>query len=400
MARFYTTFASPESPAAFDEILLIHLSRFFHSIAHLQLFPIAPSAGFIPSSEGGSTMKKPNLLNLAAAGIALFAAAAQAQNPVIYTSTAFDVPFATGSNTKPFAINARGDIVGRYVDSSTGYPRGFLRHSDGTFAPPVDVPVANTGTVLRGIDSRGNVVGKYFDPVPNQSATHGFLLSAGGTFTPFDVNLSAAIAGTTVANGLNNPGQIIGQYSVPTGLPGCSISFPFLHGFLRNTDGSFTAIDFPAANVIETRAQGIDDSGNIVGTYVVAANPPNACDKTLDITTHGFLRDPQGNYTTIDVPASAGATDTSVTGMNDAGDVTGVFVAAQLTAGDLPGDAPIPPETVATDRYFVIWNDGSFTSFAPPYGAGGGPHDLNPRGSLTGNYEDGSGNDHGFLATK
>lgn len=344
-------------------------------------------------------MKRSNLLVLAVGGIAWLAMSAQAQNAVTYTPTALDVPFATGSNTKPFAINARGDIVGRFVDSSAGYPRGFLRHSDGTFAPPIDVPVANTGTVLRGMDSRDDVVGKYFDAA-NSSVTHGFLLTANGGFTSFDVNFAAAIAGTTVANGLNNVGQIVGQYSASTTVQGCAGSLPLLHGFLRNTDGSFTAIDYPAANVIETRASGIDDSGNITGIYVVAPYPTNACDKTLDVTVHGFLRDPQGNYTTLDVPASAGATDTVVTGINDAGDITGVYVAAQLTLGDLPSDAPIPPATVATAHYFVMWNNGSFTSFAPPFGAGGGPHGINPRGSLTGHYEDGSGNDHGFFATR
>ena len=127
-------------------------------------------------------MRSASLLVPTLGGIALAAISAQSQNGVTYTFKAFEIPFATGINTKPFAINARGDTLGRYFDSSTGgHPRGFLRCSDGGFAPSIDVPSPNGGTALRGLDSRDDVTGKCFDAA-NPNETHGFSLTAGGAF--------------------------------------------------------------------------------------------------------------------------------------------------------------------------------------------------------------------------
>lgn len=346
-------------------------------------------------------MKSPMYLILAMSATMPFAASAQAQNTNTYSIASFEVPFNGASNTKAFAINARGDIVGRFVDSGTGYPRAFLRHSDGTYAPPIDVPVANTGTVARGINSVGDIVGKYFDSV-NANQTHGFILTAGGAFTSFDVTLSGAISGTTVAHSINNPGAIVGHYDANGAITGCTNGAIALgHGFLRNTNGSFTAIDYPTANVIATFAQGIDDSGNIVGSYIVPTGTPSGtCDTSLPVIAHGFLRDAKGNYTTVDVPASAGATSTIMNRISDAGDITGVYVTVQATLGELLGDTP-DALRASDGAYFVLSSSGAFTTIPPPANAVGkqGPLGINPRGDLVGSYNDGT-QDHGFIATK
>ena len=151
--------------------------------------------------------------------------------------------------------------MGRYFDAS-GNLHGFLRFPGGAFAGPIDVPVpGNTGTVLRGIDAAGDLVGKYFD---SSGGTHGFFLGAGGGFLAFDA--AGSRPGTTVANAISNNGRIVGQYVQLGTLPICPFPVPLSHGFLRNPDGSFTAIDFPGA--ISTVANGIDDSGNITGAYL------------------------------------------------------------------------------------------------------------------------------------
>lgn len=119
------------------------------------------SSEFFPLSfDRGLNVRTASSLVLTAGGIALAAVSARAQNGVTYTFTASDVPFATGGNTMPFAINARGDIVDRYFDSSTdGKPRGFLRYSDSTFAPPIDIHALNSGS-LSAISPPVNAVGK------------------------------------------------------------------------------------------------------------------------------------------------------------------------------------------------------------------------------------------------
>jgi len=344
-------------------------------------------------------MKNPMLFLLATGAMLPFAASAPAQ--MTYTLTSFEVPFSGASNSKAFEINARGDIVGRFFDSNMGgNPRGFLRHGDGTYAPPIDVPFPNSGTVARGINSIGAIVGKYFDPT-NPSQTHGFLLS-GGAFTSFDVTLSGAIPGSTVAHSINNSGAIVGHYNASNTISGCTNGpFPLGHGFLRNVDGTFTAIDYPVANVIATMAQGIDDTGNIVGSYIIPAAPPSGvCDGSLLVIAHGFLRDVKGNYSTVDVPASAGASNTIVNRISDAGDITGVYVTSQVTLGALLGDTPDALRS-SDGAYFVLSNSGAFSTIPPPANAVGkqGPLGINPRGDLVGVYNDGT-QDHAFIATK
>ena len=327
-----------------------------------------------------------------------FAASARAQNT--YTFTSFDIPFANASNTRAFDINARGDIVGRFFDSSmNGIPRGFHRYNDGTYALPIDAPVPNTGTVARGINSRGDIAGKFFDPkYPNEA--HGFLLTAAGAFSGFDVNLPDVIAGqfgSTVANGINNLGTVVGEYTAFAAVPGCVGIFGLPRGFLRNANGTYTEISFPGA--IATIPAGIDDAGNIVGTYITVPNPPSACNASALATANGFVRDAKGNYSTVDPPGSAGALETVVTRISDAGDIIGVYATVQTTLGQILGDSSIPAGVAGT--YFVLSADGTFNAVPSPFAVPGqqAPLGINPRSTLVGFYTDANG-DHGFIATR
>src|SRR5262245_36871023 len=71
------------------------------------------------------------------------------------------------------------------------------------------------------------------------------------TLTQFDV----PGATNTLARGINNEGQIVGQYGDSTGT----------HGFLFSA-GSVIQLDVPVPGY-ETRAYGINDAGVIVGTF-------------------------------------------------------------------------------------------------------------------------------------
>jgi len=332
-------------------------------------------------------MMKPIPISLAVLVFTLLTNFAQAQNAINYTFTAFDVPFAGGSNTKAFDITPGGDIVGRFFDANFGgNPRGFLRYRDGSFAPPIDVPVPNTGTVARGVDSGGDMVGKWFDP---SGGTHGFFRSAGGGFLLFDVPLPGAIAGTTIANSLSNNGVIVGEYTAPTSISICPVPVPLPHGFVRNADGSFTAIDVPGA--VATSAKGVDDSGNIVGAYVTIPASTTTCSPSAIINVHGFVRDAQGNYTTLDFP---GATNTLLFRIADSGDITGLYTAAVVTSEILSDN--IPPNSPVIS--FVSFRNGTFTSLNIPY-PDSSTRGINPQGDVVGVYTDVHG-DHGFLGSR
>jgi probable HAF family extracellular repeat protein len=83
---------------------------------------------------------------------------------------------------------------------------------------------------------------------------HGYLLDD-GEFTVIDA--PDAILGTG-ALGINNRGQMVGQYGAADGR---------IHGFLLE-DGVFTTIDAPGA--INTNASDINERGEIVVFYLEA----------------------------------------------------------------------------------------------------------------------------------
>ena len=114
-------------------------------------------------------------------------------------------------------INPQGDIIGTYDESNVAI-RSFLL-SRGSFTM-IDVPGALPGlTIAYAINAKVNIVGAFLNNVG--SGLHGFLLS-NGTYTTIDV--PAALGVATQAFAINPQGDIVGtDYDA---------SFN-LHGFLR-----------------------------------------------------------------------------------------------------------------------------------------------------------------------
>jgi hypothetical protein len=81
------------------------------------------------------------------------------------------------------------------------------------------------------------------------------------------------------------------------------------HGFLRQNDADLNPIDFPLAT--ETRAVGINDAGEIAGSYRDAAG-----------NIHGFIS-AGGQFSVVDV---AGARATQLTRITNQGSVTGSYI--------------------------------------------------------------------------
>ncbi len=149
----------------------------------------------------------------------------------------------------------------------------------------IDVPGA-VATLAQGINDHGQIVGEYLDGITGPG--HGPLLD--GTFTTIDV----PGASFTVARGINNRGQIVGSADG--------------HGFLLDR-GTLTSIDVPGAT--STDASGINDHGEIVGTYLNSSGG------------HNFLLD-HGTFTTIDVPG-AFLLGCCFRGINNRGQIVGYY---------------------------------------------------------------------------
>ena len=173
---------------------------------------------------------------------------------IIFTPLALAVAMPAWAQVRPapFAAQVSPKLHGYLLD-------------DGEFTV-IDASDAILGTGALGINNRGQIVSSYAD---TNRTIHGFLLD-NGVFTTID-HPDAAVPGRapgfrsgaalgTGAIGINNRGQIVGQYGAADGR---------IHGFLLD-DGEFTTIDAPGA--INTNASDINDRGEIVGFFLDANN--------------------------------------------------------------------------------------------------------------------------------
>jgi probable HAF family extracellular repeat protein len=114
----------------------------------------------------------------------------------------------------------------------------------------------------------------------------------------------------TQPTGINNLGQVVGEYQDAAGR---------FHGFLWQR-GRFANVDLPGAAA--TSATAINDRGQIVGLRIddLTAQPP---------VVRGFLLD-KGRSTTID---PSGAPITFAFGLNNRGQIVGFTIADPAVAG-------------------------------------------------------------------
>lgn len=277
-----------------------------------------------------------------------------------YLFTRITVPFAGVFATGVTGINNNGQIVGTYIRAATDH--SFLLASGGQFQAflPVDAPFANTtATYANGINDGGQIVGTYHTGgglgLPTFDA-HGFL-DAGGVFTSIDAPFFAVT--DSFVDGINNAGQMVGSYTDAGGF----------HGFVGSA-GSFISIDVPVPNAAATSAFGINSSGRVVGPYTVAG------------VAHGFLWIPGGQFAAFslfDDPVSGG--DTIPVGINDAGQIVGDY-------------------DDATGRHGFLDDGGVFTTIDVPFADAGTTSlsGINNHGQIVGSYRDFDGF-HGFVAT-
>jgi len=239
------------------------------------------------------------------------------------------------------------------------------------------------------------------------SAVIGVLLNVAGsdltaqqaTYSYTPVSFPGAVS--TVVNGVNRAGDIVGTYRE-------AASTTHTHGFLRR-DGKFTSIDYPGAE--STQANGISPSGDIVGAYSLQDTPDVA---------HGFVLTKQGRFTSVNVP---GHTSTVAARLLSDGTILGCYHerggpdmhGMKLTGGKLSdldrpfsmhhGATPDGKTIVGTyndrtagkshNRSYVLIGT-TFTPFDVPGSSATNALDINAGGTIVGNYEV-DGINHGFV---
>jgi len=231
-------------------------------------------------------------------------------------------PGATTFSTH-FAINDRGTVVGIYGDSLPGADgnlppgsmHGFVKDWRGEVTS-FDVPGARD-VLAKGINNRGQVVGEYVDaaavPGPGgllpAGSVHGFIRRPNGRIAAFDVPFPYLHD----IGDVNDRGQIVGYYDDP------DRPYSLGGGFLRERDGRITKLDVPGA--LSTNPRCVNNRGQVFGSYVDAGARPNPDGTIPQGVIHGFVYE-RGDYRGFD---PTGSVYTETTGCNDRGQITGGY---------------------------------------------------------------------------
>jgi hypothetical protein len=171
------------------------------------------------------------------------------------------------------------------------------------------------------------------------------------------VGSGGRIAPKTFPTSINEQGEIVGFWEDPGGR---------LRGFVRAADGgTITSLDWPHPSA-STRAQSINGAGAITGDYAAPGTPGSP----------GFVRDPEGNFTSFNPP---GSISTGAVSINAGGAITGYYYEANFVM-----------------HGFVREPNGKITSFDPPGSISTKPVGINATGTIAGSYSDTNGT-HGFV---
>jgi probable HAF family extracellular repeat protein len=221
------------------------------------------------------------------------------------------------SETLLFDINNSGEIVGDVYQSGPSFPYAFT-YSEGSYM--YFNVFGKTFTVANGLNDKGDIVGYYY----TGTKFNGFV----GQDGVYD-NLSFPAASDTWANGINNLDQVVGYYQDSQGNN---------RGFLYS-GGVYYKIDVP--NSIDTLADGINDKGQIVGYYLDANDPGQV---------QSFVYS-NGIYTEI-VPQNSYLS--AAFGINDAGDIVGYYDDYAGSLGYLAIPVPVPVPEFSTWAMLLI----------------------------------------------
>jgi len=297
------------------------------------------------------------------------------------TFTTFDCPGSgTGAlqGTGGISINTAGAITGFCVLTGSGnVAHGFVRSATGTVTL-FDVAGAGTGknqgTFPTSINTGGTITGMFSD---TNNVYHGFVRTAGASISTFDAP-GATLGGHagTIPMSINTAGTVTGMYRDPNLV---------YHGFIRTAGGAITSFDAPGAGtgyVQGTHPLSINTAGTITGYY-----------RDSNYVDHGFVRTTGGTFSAIDAPG-AGTNPGQFKGLKFQG-----TDAISINAGGVITGTWADPNFA--NHGFVRAANGTITEFDVP-GAGGtgtfgtASGSINTLGVIAGLYQDAGGVSHGF----
>ena len=234
-------------------------------------------------------------------------------------------PLNTGTGQIAFGINSAGDVVGGNGTNAFFLPFGGSLQN-----------LATPGGAINafGINDKGNIVGQF----SSGADTPGFILanSASNTFSTIN---SPSGPDLVNAQGINNNGLVVGFYVGNDGQDhGFTANAPVAPSIITGTAVADPVIPMvagePGATFVFSQMLGISDHGIAVGYYG-------------DSTTsqHGYLYNTTtGSYTFLDDPAAGfhnGVEVTQITGISNSGEIAGFYTDANGVAHGFVA-SPVP----------------------------------------------------------
>jgi uncharacterized membrane protein len=239
----------------------------------------------------------------------------------------FDGP-AGATSSSALGISDSGVIVGGYFDGDAGDPNAYLRQKGflktGAAYQALDYPgIANSNP--RGISSDGRYVAGFSGSVADGKV--GYVLDRS---TGAYMSTRNELGG--FPQGVNNSGIAVGDVvTQETGYGRRVMGFTFDASTGLRTDYSFAGFE-------STRFRGINNLGQIAGWLDQGFDPVS----NELLSTVGFV----GTPTSFEILAVPGASQTVAQGINDAGWVVGTYVLNDEYFGFVA--TPVPePETYA-----------------------------------------------------
>ncbi len=165
-----------------------------------------------------------------------------------------------------------------------GRDRPFL-WQDGVFTALPEPSWEHNSVSAAGINARGDVVGQWLD---NEAQTnYGYFWPTGGGPVSFGFSLGSGFAKVTSPASINARGDSVGFSYVdtdPADIPPGAFFGP-CRGFFRDREGVITELKIPGASY--TCSLGLNAAGEISGIYTT--DSPTSLEGFLEVKWHGFI---------------------------------------------------------------------------------------------------------------
>ncbi len=288
-----------------------------------------------------------------------------------YKFTNFDLPGGgnmAGAGTNINGISNSGTVVGFAIDNSGGFHNATATPLTSATANALNIN-GSTAAMAFGVNSAGTVVG-------TDGNGNAFFLPKGGTPTTFIPNSGAS----AMAFGINDHGAIVGQYGTAAGPS---------PGFIMNGN-TVTTINAPSGpNTVN--AQGINNNGLVVGFYLGTDGNVHGFTASASNAMGGMLTGTAVTDPTIpNVAGEPGATFvfSQILGVNDHGLAVGYYGDSTTSQHGYFYDTNTKTYTFLDDPSEAFSSGVEVTQITG----------INNAGDISGFYSDASGVFHGFVA--